>query len=178
MELKKEIRKEIRAKVKGMYGWEKDYYGKKVLQAVEAESSFIEAKIVLLFWSLPDEVNTHDFILRWSKEKKILLPVVIGDDSEVCEFKGIESMKRGAFDIDEPVGDRFTEYASIDLVIVPGMGFDRSGNRLGRGKGYYDKLLKRMNCPKIGICFPCQILPEIPHEEWDVKMDKVILLNY
>lgn len=173
MEEKNNIRKEVRAKIKQMYGWEKDYYGKQILQAIEANPLFQQAQTILLYWSLPDEINTHLFINRWSKEKTILLPVVIGDDSEIRIFQGEEKLAKGAFNIDEPIGEAYTNYHSIDLAIVPGMAFDKNGNRLGRGKGYYDKLLSHLTCPKIGICFPCQIFPSIPHEEWDERMNQV-----
>ena len=68
MEGKKETRKDAREKIKKLYGWEKDYYGKKILTSLEAEKIFQEAKNILLFWSLPDEIPTHDFIIKWSKE--------------------------------------------------------------------------------------------------------------
>ena len=175
MEEKKNIRKEIRLKIKAMYGWEKDYYGKRALQLIEADPLFQKAKTVLLFWSLPDEINTHAFIERWSESKTILLPVVIDEDSEIRPFQGTTNMKTGAFNIDEPVGEAITDYSTIDLAIIPGMAFDPSGNRLGRGKGYYDKLLARLSCHKIGVCFPCQLLPSIPQEPWDEKVNRVII---
>ncbi len=174
MEEKKETRKDVREKIKNLYGWEKDYYGKKILTSLETEKIFQEAKNILLFWSLPDEIPTHDFIIKWSKEKNIYLPVVIGDDSEIRLFTNPDKMETGAFNIAEPVGKRFSNYEEIDLIIVPGMAFDLNGNRIGRGKGYYDKLLKHFSCPKIAICFSCQIYPSVPHEEWDQKVDKII----
>ena len=67
------------------------------------------------------------------------------------------------------------EYDSIDLAIVPGMGFDSEGHRLGRGKGYYDRLLTRMPAAHLtGLCFPFQMLPEVPHEAHDINMENII----
>ena len=72
-------------------------------------------------------------------------------------------------------GALFTDYATIDLVIVPGVAFDRDGNRLGRGKGYYDRLLPRIpSAYKVGICFPFQIIEEVPAEPFDIRMDEII----
>ena len=77
--------------------------------------------------------------------------------------------------MEEPTGALFTDYATIDLVIVPGVAFDRDGNRLGRGKGYYDRLLPRIpSAYKVGICFPFQIVEEVPAEPFDIRMDEII----
>mgnify|MGYP001027393104 CR=1 FL=1 len=62
----------------------------------------------------------------------------------------------------------------IDLMIIPALAFDKENNRLGRGKGFYDKLLENSNTLKVGVCFPFQFLDKIPTEEFDVKMDYVI----
>jgi 5-formyltetrahydrofolate cyclo-ligase len=77
----------------------------------------------------------------------------------------------------EPQGEAFTDFDSIDLAIVPGVGFSPQGARLGRGKGYYDRLLPNLHCPKIGLALPCQIADEIPTKEWDIFMDEVIFGN-
>lgn len=75
----------------------------------------------------------------------------------------------------EPTGEPFTDYAAIDVAVVPGMGFDTSCRRLGRGKGYYDRLLpKAANACKIGVCFGFQLLASIPADGHDVKMDRII----
>ena len=83
-------------------------------------------------------------------------------------------LKTGKFGIEEPTGPEINNLSNIDLVIVPGMAFDMKGNRLGRGKGYYDKLLRKMRCYKIGVCYNFQLLENIPVEEHDFPMDMVI----
>ena len=84
-------------------------------------------------------------------------------------------MERGAFGILEPTGEVFSDYDNVDAAIIPGMAFDGHGNRLGRGKGYYDRLLPRLTkAYKIGVCFPFQYFDEIPSEEHDVVMDCVV----
>lgn len=133
------------------------------------------AHCVLLYHSLPDEVDTHEFIRRWNSRKCILLPVVIGDDLELRQYTDDSHLTEGAFHIDEPIGTPFTDYAAIDLAIIPGVAFDRNGNRLGRGKGYYDRLLPRIPAAyKVGLCFRFQLLDEIPAEAHDVRMDEII----
>ena len=75
----------------------------------------------------------------------------------------------------EPSGELFTHYDSIDVAIIPGMAFDAGGNRLGRGKGYYDRLLARIpDVYKIGICFDFQKVESVPADINDIKMDEVI----
>lgn len=120
-------------------------------------------------------MDTHAFIQKWSREKRILLPVVVGDDLELRLYTGPEDLAIGAYGIEEPTGARFTDYTAIDLIIVPGVAFDRNGNRLGRGKGYYDRLLPRIpSAYKIGICFPFQVVEEVPAEPFDIRMDEII----
>ena len=130
---------------------------------------------MLLYHSLPDEVDTHAFIRRWSAQKRILLPVVKGYDLELRLYIGDDRLTEGAFHIDEPTGTAFTDYAAIDLAVIPGVAFDRRGNRLGRGKGYYDRLLPRIpTAYKLGLCFPFQVLNQIPAEAHDIPMDEVL----
>ena len=116
-----------------------------VMCRLESHALFRAAHTVLLYSSLPDEVDTHTFIRRWEGRKRILLPVVVSDSElELRVYTGSSNMRRGAFNIDEPAGAAFTDYGSIDLAVIPGVAFDRHGNRLGRGRGYYDRLLARL----------------------------------
>ena len=148
-----------------------------LLQRLEHHPRFVEARTVLLYHSLPDEVCTHSFVNRWCGEKEIILPVVVGDDLELRRYTGPESLSLGSYGILEPSGEPFMDYERITLAIIPGMAFDRIGNRLGRGKGYYDRLLPRLShAYKLGLCFPFQFLDEeIPHEPHDFVMDEVLM---
>ena len=145
-----------------------------VLAKVEENPLFAKAKTVLLYHSLKDEVYTHLFIEKWSLQKKILLPVVVGDELELRIYTGPNDLGIGKYSISEPIGETFAQYELIDLVIVPGVAFDQKGNRLGRGKGYYDKLLPHINAPKLGLCFPFQRVEEVPTESLDIPMNAVI----
>lgn len=149
-----------------------------IIAALEAHPAFRAAHTVLLYHSLPDEVYTHDFIKKWSDKKQILLPVVIGDDLELRIYTGLEELATGSYGIEEPTGELITDYSSIDFIAVPGVAFDRHGNRLGRGKGYYDRLLPHIpSAYKVGICFPFQIVEEVPADTFDVRMDEIITLQ-
>lgn len=145
-----------------------------ILEKLEALPAFQQAKTVLLYHSLKDEVHTHAFIEKWSKKKTILLPVVAGEELELRLYTSTEDLLPGAYGIAEPAGQPFVDYASIDLAVVPGVAFDKEGRRLGRGKGYYDKLLTRIPAIFAGICFPFQLIDEVPAEPFDIRMDTII----
>ena len=101
------------------------------------------------------------------------MPVVKGDELELRYYTGKQDLQKGSYNIEEPQGELLTNYDKIDLAIIPGVAFDSQGNRLGRGKGYYDRLLKQLNAYKIGICFHFQICTHIPTETFDKPMDEV-----
>ena len=148
-----------------------------IMQLLASDTHFLAAKTVLLYHSLSDEVNTHQFIEEWCLKKQLLLPVVVGEELELRLFQNMNELKIGSFGIAEPTGPLFTDYTKIDFVAVPGMAFDRNGHRLGRGKGYYDRLLPRLtNAYKAGICFPYQVVDEVPVEPTDITMDGIITI--
>ncbi|MCB2197246.1 MAG: 5-formyltetrahydrofolate cyclo-ligase [Bacteroidetes bacterium] len=172
---KKALRKTIREVKKRYSIQEKISKSETILKKIEQLDVFLQSKIVMVYWSMPDEVHTHDFILKWYNKKTIILPVVKDDELELRVFTGIENMSVGkAFNIGEPTGKPYTDIQSIDLILVPGVAFDHQNNRLGRGKAYYDKLLKSVNASKVGICFDFQIVDSVPVDEHDIKMDRVI----
>ena len=173
METKDEIRKRISEKKKEFSESELKSLSSTIMEKLEDNVVLKCAKPVLLYYSLPDEVFTHEFVEKWSKEKTILLPVVKGDELEIRVYAGSEYMQKGSFNIDEPQGEAYNDLISIDAAVIPGVSFDRHGNRLGRGKGFYDRFLKKLNTFKIGVCFGFQLSEEIPHGEYDVAMDEV-----
>ena len=145
-----------------------------LLNQIEQHPRFIASTIILLYYSLGDEVCTHEFVEKWACSKTILLPVVVGDMLELRHYTGKDCLQPGAFHIEEPQGEPFTQLSNIELAIIPGVSFDKSGNRLGRGKGYYDKLLPLLSCSyNIGICYQFQAREEIPTEPFDKPMDEV-----
>ncbi|KAA6338964.1 5-formyltetrahydrofolate cyclo-ligase [termite gut metagenome] len=149
-------------------------FSDRILYRLETHTIFERADTVLLFHSLKDEPDTHAFIEKWSKTKRILLPVVCGEELELRMYSNQKDLIIGTYGSKEPSGEVFTDYASIDLAVVPGVAFDYSGHRLGRGKGYYDKLLPHIPAYKIGICFPHQFVEKVPADEFDGVMDEVI----
>lgn len=173
-ELKKQLRKQI-AQEKSRHGiTELTTKSAALLEKLEQHPKFAAAHTVLLYYSLADEVHTHDFVEKWHWQKTILLPVVKGDVLELRVYTGKQSLTTGkAYHIEEPMGEAFTDYGQIDFAIIPGVSFDSEGNRLGRGKGYYDRLLPLLHSYNVGICYEFQISEHIPAEPFDRTMDEV-----
>ena len=146
-----------------------------VFGAIEKMSVWRDAQHILCYWSLPDELPTHEAVDRWlSAGKSIYLPRVKGDDLEVVPYHGPESLDAdNRFHIGEPVGEA-VEPSVLELMIVPAVALDRKGNRLGRGKGYYDRLLSSTCCPTIGVVCDFQLVDEVPVEPHDRPLDYVV----
>lgn len=150
-----------------------DEVSAQIMEALESTPQFQKAQTVMLYSSLPDEVRTTAFIERWRNRKRIILPTVVGDDIVPVELTPDTPFAVGDFNILEPQNRPYT--GGYDLIVVPGMAFDRAGNRLGRGKGYYDRFLSQnQSVYKIGICFGFQIVGNVPTEPTDIRMDEVL----
>lgn len=144
-----------------------------MLERIQKEEN---CQTILLYHSLPDEVCTHQLIRDLAAVgKTVLLPTVVGEELQLHQYTGDTHLGTSAsFGIQESQGPLFTDHPLIDLAIIPGMAFTPQGDRLGRGKGYYDRLLPHLTCPLIGIAFPFQLLPTIPTEPHDIRMTEVL----
>lgn len=174
-EAKKEIRKIVK-KLKGDLDQEQ-YFSKSrsIMEQIEALPEFVQSGTIMMYWSIPGEVFTHTSIQNWASAKRIILPSVDGETMNLKEYTGEKNLISGdLYQIPEPDGALFTDYNSIELIIVPGIAFDRQNNRMGRGKAYYDRFLQTLSTVKVGICFDFQIFNHIPVDEHDVAMDKII----
>jgi len=150
-------------------------FSQTIFERIENHEVFQQAKTILLFWSMESEVQTHDFIRKWIGHKSIFLPVIHNNDLEIKKYTGkMNILKTSKLTLFEPADTAFADPKNIDLVITPGLAFDRNNNRLGHGKGYYDRLLANMQAYKIGVCFDFQLFREIPHTINDTKLDMVI----
>ena len=147
-----------------------------IMQLVEQQDAFRRATVVLLYWSMADEVQTHAFVERWYKEKTLLLPCVQGNDLVLRQYTGPECLVAGEqFGIGEPTGPVWNDLDAVELIVVPGVAFNHQGNRMGRGRGFYDRLLKSTpRAVKMGVAYGFQMLDTIPMEAFDVPMNLVI----
>lgn len=177
---KSELRKEIRNRKRQFTQAQLGELSLSVISQLRNHQKVREAHTLLLYYSLPDEVNTHEWIDELVKEgKTVLLPVVTDEENMILrEYTGKHDLSEGSYHIMEPIGKLFPEerYGEIEVGIIPGMSFDEDGHRLGRGKGYYDRFLGKTDAAlyKIGICFGFQKEEKIPSESHDMTMDEVI----
>ena len=176
---KKELRRLIRSLKQQHSPSELHAMSCALCERVVSTPQWRSATTILLYHALPDEVDTTPLLeAALSAGKQVLLPVVVDAENMVLRvYSGAESMSVGSFGILEPTGPDFPSeaYPSIQLAIVPGMSFDDSCHRLGRGKGYYDRLLPQLpEAYLIGICFPFQHQPSIPSLSHDIVMHQVI----
>lgn len=149
-----------------------------ILSKLESLDLFLKADTVLLYHALPDEVQTSAFLSRWYGRKQLVLPLVVGDDLILKEFSK-DKIVPGYKGIPEPSDDAVTiDPSEVQLAVIPGVAFDRLCNRVGRGKGFYDRLIPSLKCPLVGLGFDFQVVDQVPVEIFDRKLDMVITENY
>ncbi len=180
--IEKLTKREIRSKILLRLKKQKEEYrvqkSKLIKEKLFRAKVFKKAKIVLFFISFGGEINTQDMIKEARKLGKIIAVPVCKRNGILRPSVLIEKARliRGLYGIYEPAVKRFVNLEDLDLVIVPGIAFDKKGSRLGRGKGYYDRFLRKLpeKASTIGLAFDFQILPRIPANILDKKVDKVI----
>ncbi len=174
-EQKKQIRIAIRQLKASVSFEEKLQRSNVIFSKLEQNKAFQNADCIMLYWSMDDEVQTHDFVIKWAGLKQIILPSVQKEILVLRKFEDVQHLKTGEkYGIQEPEGENFNDFEKIEVVIVPGIAFDKANNRMGRGRAFYDKLLKKMKTYKIGVCFDFQMIENVPVDEFDVKMDEII----
>ena len=152
-----------------------DSLSNEVSQNLEKLEAYRKARVVLLYWPLPGEVDLRTLIEDGGK--RVALPVVVGDRLVLREYSP-SYMTKGAYGILEPdVRAPEINPQEVDIAIIPGVAFDHQCKRLGRGKGFYDRLLPSLQCMKVGVAFSFQVFETIPSDPWDIPMDMVITEN-
>lgn len=168
-------KKEIRAEMKRreMVFSDADIETPAIWSRIEALPEFRDARTVLAYMSIPGEVPTQEFIDKWRGDKRIAIPLVVGESLELYEYDP-DHLTAGYKGIMEPSADAVpVDPSEIDLALVPGVAFCRKDGklwRLGRGKGFYDRLLTRLSCPTAGIFFSFRLLPDLPLDPWDLPL--------
>ncbi|MEI7998192.1 MAG: 5-formyltetrahydrofolate cyclo-ligase [Candidatus Omnitrophota bacterium] len=144
-------------------------------------AAFYKAKTILFYPSLPGEVDTFAMINKaFELKKRICLPVVVRNQREMIPTltKKLTDLENGVYGIAQPRFDSSLaiDPKDIDMAIIPGLGFDKSNNRLGRGAGYYDRFLLKLTSQTatIGLAFDFQITDSLPVEEHDVPLSLII----
>ena len=180
---KKELRAQIKARTCALSKTEKAQASSRIFEAVSLLSAYRKAASVMLYASTPSEVDTAPLMkdvlrrgltlwLPWCQMEDLgLVPVKVRDLEKdlVTGSYGIRSPQ-------EPVNKTIPEDFHPSIIFVPGVVFDKKGNRIGRGLGYYDKFLAGSSpgALKIGLAFDCQVVSSVPTEDFDQRLDQVI----
>lgn len=175
MSTKQEIRYDIRQQITGLDPTIRSDWDIRTSRLVLKSPFWQNAKTILLFASLPDEIETSLLIREAGiSGKRIVLPMVRNNELALF-FYHPRQLAPGAFGIMEPTPDAepLTDFSMLDLALTPGIAFTRTGNRLGRGKGFYDRLLPHLSCPCFGLGYPLQVLDSLPSDSWDVSLDGI-----
>ena len=165
---------------------EADALSRQIWVTMRALPQFTHARTVMTYLDFGSEVRTREHVPElWHLEKQVVVPYCTAHELQLFHLQNMDELTPGTWQIFEPKPewrarlDRHVKAAELDLIIVPGVAFDRHGDRLGWGKGYYDRLLRhvRPDAMKIALAFECQLVDEIPTLPNDVRMDMVITEN-
>jgi len=178
--MKSTIRKELIEKRKKIPKKEVLEKSKKIKERLFETEEFKQASTILFYVSYDNEVYTQDMIKEClKKDKTVVVPISNVEERNLIlsKLKNWKDLKKGSYGILEPKKEKIIEISKhdIDLVIVPGVGFDEHGCRIGHGVGFYDELLKdSKNAYHIGLAFELQILEKIPIEDHDIPVHRII----
>lgn len=176
--MKKELRKEIIKKRDEIDYIEKAIKDKKIIEKLKDTKEYKEAKGMLIYIGFGSEINTKILIEDALKdEKEVYVPKVIKKDMVFIRINNLENLVTSSYGILEPIGDKSNfNVDNLGLIIMPGLAFDKQGNRLGYGGGYYDKFLSsnKIDAKKIALAYDFQVLDKVPSEKHDIIVDSII----
>lgn len=183
------VRKDIKKRIKLLPNAEKVRQSKIISQKLFALDVYKNCKSVSTYLHMPSEVYT-DLILTdiFQNEKKCYMPHYVGENMSMVRLMDqadYDALPLTSWNIKQPVDDEVRECAidggnGLDLIIVPALGFTMEGDRLGRGKGYYDKYFGKYESAfnkkpiLVGLGYSCQIMENLPVDEYDVRLDHVL----
>lgn len=162
---------------------DKDEVSRVIVDRFMRLDEYAKAKTIMFYVDVRDEVRTRHVLPEAIQgDKRIIIPYCVDGELELFHLESMDELDVGMYKILEPKNELRTVAAKrlqpqdLDLIMVPGVAFDRNGGRTGHGKGYYDKLLEhaRPDAPLVALSFECQMFPEIPCESHDIYMDKVV----
>jgi 5-formyltetrahydrofolate cyclo-ligase len=161
----------------------KDELSRQICTTFMALPEYAAARTVMFYVDVRSEVRTRNSLPdALTSGKRIVVPYCVNNELELFLLKDMEELSIGMYKILEPrpelrsLAEKRVSPGELDLVMVPGVAFDRKGSRMGHGFGYYDKLLQhaRDDAPLVALAFECQLFPEIPTQAHDIFMDKII----
>ncbi len=176
---KEELRQTLLERRKSISG--PDYYGASadIIEELKEQREYQNAETIHCYVSINKrrEVETRALIKEMLfKGKKVVVPITDFENGilDHIQLRSFDDLKENKWGVLEPNGGEQVSLDEMELVIVPMVGADEQCNRIGYGKGFYDRFLKEVSCPKIGLIFEQNVIEEIPVEEFDVPMDKII----
>jgi 5-formyltetrahydrofolate cyclo-ligase len=176
---KKALRVRAREKIKAITGPVRAQASTLACLHLQHQEIWSRACVVLVYWPLTGEVDLRSMITSGlAAGKKMLLPKYVterGCYTAAAVVNLDADLVDGQFGIREPASSAVeVPLESVDLVLVPGLAFDLSGARLGRGRGYYDRILANVRGAKCGVAFDEQLEPKLPTEPHDVRLDYLL----
>lgn len=176
---KKILRKQMLQKRRGLLDEAVKKNSAAVMQRLTANAVYRDAVCILTYISTDHEVDTTELIRRaWTENKQVFVPRVCGKGMEFYRIHSFEEVEPGAYGILEPKGTEISK-AEKGLLIVPGVAFDKSGNRIGYGGGFYDAYISRYpDLKKVALAYEFQVLETIPAEDFDQAVDMIITENH
>lgn len=178
---KTEIRKAAHAARKAQE--DKEGVSKRITDRVMDLPDYQSAQSVMWYIDVRDEARTrHALPDAIASGKRIVIPFCVDGELELFHLESMNELETGMYSILEPrtelreVAPKRVDVSTLDLILVPGVAFDSRGGRTGHGKGYYDKLLEnaKPETPLVAMAFECQMFDEIPMQDHDIFMDKVV----
>lgn len=179
-EEKEVIRKKLREALLSLTWREVERRSKNVEKKIQNLSCYINAKCIMVYYPLKGEVNLLGMVRKALEEKRVCFPFIKEEELIPYQIQDLENdLVRGIFGIKQPLPQKARQVNERDLemVIVPGLAFDRNRYRLGRGGGYYDRFLRKLDkkTKKVGVAFDFQILENLPHHSsQDAKLDIIV----
>jgi 5-formyltetrahydrofolate cyclo-ligase len=178
-QLKAALRKAIRAETRAVSASERAAASAQICLRLQQQPVWREARTILFYAPLPEEPDVWPLLAQaLSEGKRAALPryVAAGDTYEACQVSDAQhDLRTGRFGLPEPVtACSSLDLKQLDLTLVPGVAFALNGNRLGRGKGYYDRLLEKIPGCKCGVAFDWQLKVDIPTEGHDVRLNCIL----
>lgn len=148
-------------------------YSAAIISKLEEMPEWQNAQSVLLYYPVHGEVDMRPLLEKYKDEKLLLLPVAHRRSMEIRKYMGHDNLRMGRFRIPEPQGPAYT--GKVDMIVVPGVGFDRQLRRLGRGGGYYDRFLKNYrHAPHVAVAYDFQIVKEVPVTILDKRVSCIV----
>lgn len=172
--IKSDLRKALKAKRNALSKEKVAKKSKKICEIFTSSKEFLSAETIMVYLPINNEVDTKDLILKaFELKKTVLVPVTKGTKITPCVLDASLPLTPGGYGILEPQ-TKLEWTGAIDICVIPGLGFDHSGRRIGLGKGCYDRFLSEVPLKKVGFSFCLQIEEKIYTEPTDVSMDIVV----